>query len=189
MTDSEEYGQLSLASAGISAISSIGSAISQAGAYRAQGDIESTISRINGNIASLQSKETLEQGDVEASREELKTEQETGSILAGQGASGIDVSSGSSVLERNAVRSTGEQDALTIKNNAQRQAFGYNMQALQDTYKGQFAELTAKAQADQTILNGGLQAIERPLSMYANSLRWQRYEGGTGDRKPFPNKE
>lgn len=181
-SDDVEY-----ASAGIAAISAISGAFSQARAYKAQGAIESTISGINSNIASLQSKETLAAGDLAVSREDLKTTQTEGSVLANQGASGTAVGSGSNVLVRNAVRSTGDQDALTIRNNAQRQAFGYNSQALEETYKGQFATLTATAQSDQTLLAGGLQAIQTPLSNYANYLRWQRYQGGSGDSKPFPD--
>lgn len=185
MTDSEEYKDLTYASAGISAISAITGAFTQANAARAQGDVESIISGINSRIASLQSAETIEAGDIAASREELKSQQVQGSILSSQGASGIDVGSGSSALVRNAARSVGTQDALTIRNNAQRQAFGFQTQALSETSKGQIAQLTAKAQADQDILNGGLSAIRGPLSIAANYLKWQRSERGNDGRLPF----
>lgn len=185
MTDSSEYQGLMYASAGIGAISSIVGAFTQSSAYKAQGDIEASIARTNSNIAKLQSKEAIEQGEIEASREDIKTNQIVGSVRATQGASGIDVASGSSALVRNSITSVGDQDELTIRNNAQRRAFGYQAQALQETGRGEFAQLTAKAQSTQSLINGGLQAIQVPLGIYANSLRWQRFEGGGGDRLPF----
>lgn len=189
MTDSQQYKALTYASAGVSALSAISGAFTQSAAYRAQGDIESTISRINANIANLQSSEALEAGDIAASRAKLKYDQEAGSVLSSQGASGVDVSSGSSALVRNSIRFSGAQDALTIRNNAQRQAFGYKTQALQATYSGKISQLTANAQSEQALLNGGLSAIRGPLSIYANSQRWQRFERGSGDNAPFPDEE
>lgn len=184
-SDSDEWKDLQYASAGISAISAVTGAFTQANAARAQGNVEATISGINSKIASLQSSETLESGDLSASREELKSKQVQGSILASQGASGVDVGSGSSALVRNAAGAVGIQDALTIRNNAQRQAFGFQTQALEESAKGEFAQLTAKAQSDQDILNGGLEAIRGPLGIAANALKWQRYEQGGGSRLPF----
>lgn len=173
------------ASMGLSAIGAITSAFTQSAAYKAQGDYEATVANTNAKLAQLQSKQTLEAGDIEASRKDLQTQQAVGATRAQQGASGVDVASGSSALVRNSIQSVGQQDELTIRSNAQKQAWGYQTEAMQDTFKGKFAQLTASAESEQSILNGGLKAISGPLSIESNYLRWSR--GMTGTSKlPFP---
>lgn len=173
------------ASMGLSAIGAITNAFSQSAAYKAQGDYESTIANTNAKLAQLQSKQTLEAGDIEASRKDLQTQQAVGSARAAQGASGIDVASGSSALVRNAIQSTGTQDELTIRSNAQKQAWGYQTEALEDTFKGQFAQQTASVESEQSLLNGGLKAISGPLGIESNYLRWSRGMSGNS-QLPFP---
>lgn len=185
-TPSSGGGGLIYSSMGLSSIGAIISGFQQANAYKAQGEYESTVANTNAKIAQLQEKETLDAGNVEASRQDLKTRQDVGSILASQGASGVDVRSGSSALVRNSVGAVGNQDELTIRSNAQRQAFGYKVQATEDDYRGQFAQLTAKAESEQTLLSGGLKAISGPLSIYSNYLRWSRGLGGNSSL-PFPD--
>lgn len=179
---------LMYASMGLSAIGSITSALSQSSAIRAQGDYESTIARTNASIADLQASQTLEQGDLAASRKNLQTQEQVGSEKAAQGASGTDVSGGSAAAVRAGTAGVGTIDELTIRNNAARQAWGFQTSAIQDTYKGQFAQLTAKAQSTQSLLSGGLGAISGPLAIESNYLRFSRWMGGGGGSgQPFPN--
>jgi hypothetical protein len=184
---SNSFKDLNYASMGVSALSAITTAIGSARAATAQGEIENSIAQTNAAIAGVQSKQTLEAGDIEASRKNLQTQQQVGAERASQGASGTDVASGSNALVRNATTGAGAIDELTIRNNAARQAWGYQVQATQDTFKGQFAQLTAKAQSEQSLLAGGLQAISGPAGIEANYLRWQKYLGGSGGNMPFPN--
>lgn len=48
-----------------------------------------------------------------------------------------------------------ELDALNIRTNAAREAWGYKTGAAEDIYKGQLAEMDSKARQTQTILNAG----------------------------------
>ena len=183
------------ASAGMSAIGAITNAFSQASALRAQGDYQQTLADTNAKIANLQAKETLETGDIMASRKNLQTQQQVGAIRAQQGASGVDVASGSAAAVRAGAQGVGAIDELTIRNNAQRQAWGYQTEAEMDTFKGQFAQLTAKAGATQSLMSGGLEAISGPLAMYAKYKYMQKYLGvggsagveGGGSPLPYPN--
>lgn len=188
-------GSLMYASMGLSAISAITNAFSQSAAIRAQGDYESSIAATNAKIADIQERQTLEQGDIEASRQNLKTQAIVGSARAAQGTSGVDVSSGSPALVRAGIAQVGAVDELTIRNNAARKAWGYQVESLQDNYQGQFAELTAKAKSFQTLLGGGLQAVSGPLAIESNYLGFKRYMGVQGSSEveggsaglPFPN--
>ena len=59
----------------------------------------------------------------------MKTRAAVGQTLAGQGASGVDVNTGSSVDVRAGETKLGMLDALTIRANAARKAYGYNVAA------------------------------------------------------------
>lgn len=173
----------------ISSAGSIATLLGQVRSAKAQGDYEQSIARTNTKLAEFQGKQVLEEGDIEASRERLKAELTQGAQRAAQGASGTDVNAGSNVLTRLSTENIGAMDELTIRNNAARRAWGYHTEAIQDTYKGQFARLTADAQVHQSILTGGLKAIEGPTSIYANYLRFSRWmQGGSGANTsvPFP---
>ena len=170
---------------------SIGTAYSQASALKATGAYRLAVADTNAKIADLSAKQTLEAGDIAASRKNLETQGRVGAIRAAQGASGIDVNTGSAKLTQIGTQFAGNIDELTIRNNAARRAWGYKTQAISDTYEGQFSRMTAASEAQQTLLTGGMQAIEGPLEIGANYLRFARYmdkysaEGSAGG-VPYP---
>lgn len=170
----------------VSSISSLGTAYAQSAAYKAKGVYDQSIADTNAKIAGLEATQTIEAGDVAASRATLKTQGTVGTRRAIAGASGTDVNTGSNLLTRIGDDFAGRIDALTIKNNAARQAWGFKTQALQDTYQGQMARLTATSQSQQTLITGGLQAVEGPMNIYARSQYLQRWMGGgSGGGVPF----
>lgn len=178
------------ASMAMSALGSIGTAYSQANAMKAKGVYDQTVADTNAKISDLESTQTIAAGDISASRKELETQQKVGAMRAVAGGSGIDVSNGSSLLERISTKAVGTIDEQTIRNNAARQAWGFKTQAIMDTYQGQFARMTASNEATQTLLSGGLQAVEGPTNIYANYLRWGRYAGiGGPGGAPYPTSE
>lgn len=143
---------------------SLGSAYSQAQAARLQGDYQKQQYDLNAQLADLQSKDALYQGDVMASNEEKKISATVGSQRAAYSASGVDVNSGSAAITQNESRQTGAIDVLTIKNNAWRTAMGYRMQAISATGQGNFAQLAGQATSTSTLLTGGIQAITGGLN-------------------------
>lgn len=180
---------LMYASMGVSALGAVVTAFGESSASRAQGEYEAGIARTNATIAGIQARQTLEAGDITASRKDMETRAVVGTLRARQGGSGVDVNAGSPAAVRAGVAGVGGADELTIRNNAARQAWGFQTEAIEDIYKGQFAQLTAKSKSRQSILNGGLSAISGPLSIGANYQRFARYmdkyRAGTKDL-PFP---
>lgn len=163
---------------GISSVSSLVAGYSESQAFKAQGRYEETIANTNAAMADLAEEQTLETGDAVASRKNLETNARVGSELAQQGASGVDVGSGSAALVRGGTKLSGQLDELTIRHNAARAAWGYKVQGINDRFQGRFARLTADARSKQALLKGGLQAIERPL-MIAASYKSASARGGT----------
>lgn len=161
-----------------SSISSIGTGISQSRAISAEGDYEQSVANTNAKLADLHARESLSAGDAEAARREEQSKLQTGAARAASGASGADISSGSTARAIRSVGDVGAADELTIKNNAARQAWGYQTTGIMDRFKGQMAQLTAKAQSQQTLITSGLKAIGSPLETYGNYLRYSERYGG-----------
>lgn len=162
-------------------ISAVGTGISQSRAISAQGDYESSVANTNARLSELKANESLHAGDAEIARRNEETKLQTGAARAAAGASGTDVGSGSTARAIRSIGDIGSLDALTIKNNAARTAWGFQTQAVLDRFRGQMARLTAKSQSEQTLVTGGLRAVAGPLSTYSDYLRYsQRYDGRQG---------
>ncbi len=67
-------------------------------------------------------------GEQQAFNKGMETRQKVGGIVAGQAASGVDVSSGSALDVKSSTQELGQVDALTIRSNAAREAYGYQVQ-------------------------------------------------------------
>ena len=66
----------------------------------------------------------------------------------------------------------GALDSLNIRNNAWRQSWGYQVEATNDTYAGQFAEMGADNSADNTMLTAGMNFASSGLKAGSLCLRW-----------------
>lgn len=168
------------ASMATSAFSSIGGALLESSSIKAQGSYASSIANTNAAMANLKATQTLQTGDVAANRKSLETQEAIGTERAVGAGSGVDVNKGSTAMTQTGTTVAGQTDVATIRNNAQRAAWGFQVQAQQEMAQGQMEQLTAKQKETQTLATGGIQAVSGPLSIYANALRWQRYLGGGG---------
>lgn len=175
------------ASMATSAMTSIAGGFENAAAIKAQGSYASSIANTNAMMANLKATQVSQTGDVAASRKTLQTEAEVGTARAIGGASGVDVNRGSPAQVQAGITTAGGIDVATIKNNAARAAWGYQTQAIQDTYQGQFSQLTAKSRAIQSLATGGLAAISGPLAMKSQAALWQYRYGMKGTPgAPYP---
>lgn len=139
--------------------SSFISANNQAGAAEMSGAFTKQQSEFNAQMADLQAADAIRRGDKDATTLKKGAKQLIGSQRAGLAAQGIDVNSGSAADVQADTAGSAEVDALTIKNNAWREAFGYKVQALDARTKGNFAELAGRNEAKNTLLTGGITAL------------------------------
>lgn len=155
-----------MAAAGIMAASSLIGGVQSAAAAREQGKFEEMQAETNARIAELQAEDAIRRGDRASAEHEKKTKALIGKQRASLAAQGIALDDGSALDIQADTAAIGAQDALTIKNNAWREAFGYRQQAQQDRFQGQIARSTAEFQANQTLLTGGLDALGHGLQGY-----------------------
>lgn len=141
----------SLAGTGISAIGAIqqGNAASQAAAYNAQ------VAANNAKIATRNAGFASQEGEANAAAKGMQNRKAIGEIKAGQAANGIDVNKGSAVDVRSSAAELGELDAINIRSNAARQAYGFQTQAAGDVAQSQLDRSESKNDAIGGYVRGG----------------------------------
>jgi hypothetical protein len=112
-------------------MSAIGGA-NQAAASAAQANYQAQVARNNQMVAQWNAQRALQQGEVDADNQNLKTAQLKGSQRAALAAEGGDVDSGSPLDIVADTARAGYTDAATIRSNAALQAYGYQVQAAGD---------------------------------------------------------
>lgn len=90
------------------------------------------IADLNRRIALGNRDYAIYSGGEEAKRFGMKSAQVAGSIKAKQGASGVDVGGGSSVAVQQSQKQVSDLDTATIRNNAARKAYGFQVEAESD---------------------------------------------------------
>ena len=154
-------------------------AISSADAQSANAKYQSEIASNNEQIAQQNAQLASAAGEAQVEKSGIKTRAAVGSLEAAQGASNIDVNSGSAVDVRASASELGQLDALTIRSNAEKQVYGYETQAT--AFAGQ-AALSA-AQASQAPVAGAFSAAGSLLSGVTGAAKiyqgWQPVGGPT----------
>lgn len=148
--------------AGLSALQGVGTmaqAYSESESIRAQGAYQREMAELNASRAEDQSRDAYKRGEEEASVRRKRTKLAVGSQRAALAAQGISVDSGTALNIQQDTEALGALDEMTIRNNAIREAYGYRSQAADFRSQGDFASLSARANANATLLTGGMRAI------------------------------
>lgn len=106
-------------------------------AYQAQ------VASNNAVIAGRNANMDLQAGVTAENNQGLKTRSQVGTALAGEGASGVDVNSGSFVKARQGISEIGALDALTIRSNTAKQLYADETQ--QTNYTAESGLLTQES--------------------------------------------
>jgi len=126
-------------------------AAKQAGAAQASADLQ------NAQYADMAANDAVKRGAVEEDQQRLQTTGAIGTQRAGFAANGIDVNSGSAANIQDDTAQLGEFDALTIRNNAAREAWGYKTQSQTYQTSAKTAVKSAKNNAFGSLLGAGAQ--------------------------------
>lgn len=133
-------------------IMAAGAGVSAMGAYRqseatkAGYEYQSAVNRNNAIIAEWQAQDALQRGQTAEQRQRLKAAQLKGSQRAALAARGVALDEGSPLAILQDTEFMAEQDALTIRDNAAREAWGYRTQSR--NYTNDASMLNARADAE-----------------------------------------
>ncbi|MFJ3117821.1 hypothetical protein ACIPI6_14900 [Pseudomonas protegens] len=133
------------------------SALLSAQQSQAQGAATAAASEQNAAYANKAADDAIARGSFESDQQRLQTRAAIGSQRAGFAANGVDVNSGSAANIQDDTAALGELDALTIRNNAAREAWGYRTQAEQNLLAAKNAKSSARAGMFGSLLSAGAQ--------------------------------
>ena len=147
----------SVAAAGISAISAEKQGEMQANAA----DYQAAVARNNQILANQSAQQAIAQGGVDAGQAQQKAAQQLSLVRAKEAASGVTLDSGSALDVQSDTAKSGALDALTIRNDAARKAYGFEVQGAQlgsqaqfDVVQGENDQQLADLKAADSLLSG-----------------------------------
>lgn len=167
-------------SGGLSAISQIraGNASGAASEYRAQ------VADNNAKTAEMNATMTMQAGDTATANAGMKTAEVVGRQKAAQGANNIDVNSGSATQVRSATAALGMLDALTIRSNAAREAYGYQVQGSDFKAEANLDRATGKEAKASGWLGAAGSLLSTASTVGKDYSRWQTQNPGGQSRVP-----
>lgn len=119
-----------------------------------QGDYSAALLTENATYKKRAADEAIFAGDTAADWQRQRAKQAIGTQRTTQAANGINVNTDSAAQLQDDTAMLGELDALTIQNDAAREAYGYRVQAAQDINNANQAQWNAKRAATGSILGG-----------------------------------
>lgn len=136
------------------------------------GRYQASVANQNAETATAQANDAINRGNAAAEQRRVQMRQQLGTQAATLGAGGADLTSGTALDITGDTAQFGSLDALTTLNNAQREAYGYQVQAT--NYENQAS--AARSQGNMGALTTLLTA---PLNAYG------AYKMAGGEWSPF----
>lgn len=126
-----------------------------------RGKIEKRLSKAQRRALRKEAQRAKKRGKQAEARIRQRGKRVTGAARASAAAQGIRVGAGSARDIQFQTEDITELDALTARNNAARQALGFEKEAIRAGTRGDIAFQKGKGEAAQTLLTGGIQAFRR----------------------------
>lgn len=128
----------------------------QAKAQREQAQYQKTIAEGNAKVAGIQADDAILQGEKAARQVESTGSKVQGDQRAAFAAQGIEADSGTAADVQTDTQKFSALDALTVRNNAKKAAWGYRVQGAGYTAQGNLNYLAGINSSNNTLLTGGL---------------------------------
>ncbi len=136
----------------------------------AEGNYQKQMAQIKSKLANMQAEAATKRGEKEAQLKMNQAKQAASRQRAMAAGQGVAVDAGSVGDLQADTLSLGAIDAMTIKNNAYREAFGYKSEAINYQSQADFAELSAQNKSRNSLVTGGLGVISGTMqSIYYGS--------------------
>lgn len=177
---------LGIGGMGIQTIGTIraGNAAKRAGqAQQSAANDAGDLSDYNAAVAELQSADAIARGEEEEQRFRTRVRGAVGAQRAGFAASNIDVNFGTAVDVQADAAVLGELDALTIRNNAARESWGFKVQAENFRREGDISRKEGTAFAAAGRANQSASRWQAGASLIGSSASLLEARYGFGGRK------
>ncbi len=154
------------------ALSFVG-ALSSANAQSQAAKYQAAVARNNSIIAEQNAQAERQKGIVDEQTARMKTAQMIGSEKAAMGANGLAIEKGTNLDVQSSAAELGELNALTIRDNAARKAYGYETQSTNFQAEAGLQDQTAKNATTAGWLNAGTDLVAGASSV---SNKWAIYK-------------
>ena len=144
-----------LALTAVGSLIGAGGSLFSGGAQSQMYGYQAGVANLNKQIALQNADYALGVGETQARNYGMQASQRMGSIRAGEGASNIDIGSGSKADVQTSQQLVSSIDMAQIRDNAARKAYGYETEAVQDTAQAQLDTMAASTSATA----GGIKAL------------------------------
>ncbi len=143
-----------VATVAATAVSAYG-AIQQGQAAQNQADYQAAVDRNNQQVAEWQAADALDRGAEAERQHRTRVQQVLGSQRAAMASNGLDLSSGSPLDILSDTAMFGELDALTIRSNAEREAYGHRVRSQDFAASAQLAQMRGSSAATAGMVGAG----------------------------------
>lgn len=152
----------------------VGGGISAYGSYQS-GQAAKATGNFNARVGELQAQDSIQRGEFDVRQQRMATRSLIGAQRAAYGAQGVELDEGSALQVQRDSAGFGELDALMVRNNAAREAWGHRVDAINSRMAGKYAARAANTQAISTLATSGADAF----SAYRSAGGWS---GGGGEK-------
>lgn len=128
-------------------------------ASRTQDRFQRSQAAINSRLANMQAEDVIRRGEQDTVGIRRETRRLQGSQRAAFAGQGVDVNSGSAALIQEETREFGEQDVVTARANAYREAWGLRVEASRIEARSRLESMALRNERRNTVLTGGLNAL------------------------------
>jgi hypothetical protein len=163
-----------MASEVMSAFGDIAGGFSQQGAS----GLQAKIAKNNQTVAAQNAAYTAQAGEVEGEQAGLRNRAVSGTIRARQAAGGVDVNTGSAATVQGSAAELGAMDAMTIRSNAARAAYGYQVKGHEAELEYLQAKAAEKAAPIEGFISAGGTLLGGASSTASKYSQWQQSTGG-----------
>lgn len=137
-------GAVALGATALGGLVSAGGSLMQGAAQKKMYDYQAGVAQINKKIALQNSDYAKQVGEVQAQQSGMKSRFQAGQIKTAQAASNLDVNSGSAKDVQESQAELGQHDQAIIRSDAAKKAYGYQVEATQQTAQSQIDTFAGK---------------------------------------------
>lgn len=159
--------------------SAAGEAQQKSNNYQAQ------VAENNAILAKQNQEQATAKGDAQTEQAGLRAAAAMGDTKAGEGASGVDVNTGSSVDVRKSQRILSDTDAQTIRYNAASEARGFGIQADSQTAQARLDRTSGANAGAAGSTNAEASLLSGASSVGSKYASWQQQNGKTNPNDPI----
>jgi hypothetical protein len=151
-----------------------------ADAIRKRAAYQRHMTELNKYFANRAAEDAIARGQRAVSQVRKNERQVIGAQRAALAGQGVNVSDASAVQLVDDTKTAAAFEAITVENNAWREAWGYKAEGLKASMEGQLMDMASQQKADETLTTGGMQFADSLLragkTIYDNG-------GGGGSKK------